>query len=223
MTRPRAKKQAARNLALVRDRARGYTWTTLGERYGMTPRRAQQIVSEWYEEEEIDQPDAYDEMLGEIRLLDAQIEDCAKLGDETKNDSVRLGALKAIGPAQARRLELKRAIGLLPSRLHDVEAHATISRLANELHAFLVEMELQLDEAVFDEFERKVFEILQEDSAEISAQRQRERTEKQLERARQRRSLQAERHRADKRVRQQRVSAQTSTDQDATEDGASGD
>lgn len=223
VSRPTAKEQTARNLAIVRARARGFTWTTIGESYGMTPRRAQQIVNEWRDEEEIDQPDAYDDVLDEIRLVDARIESFATLADETKNDSVRLGALKAMGPAQATRLDLKRAIGLLPSQLHNALAHTTILRLADELHAFVLEMELELDEAVFDEFERKVIEILQEDPAATRARKTQERAEKQLWPAKQRRSLQAERQRAEKRASQQRTSAQPSPDQDASEDGAPGD
>jgi hypothetical protein len=57
------------------------------------------------------------EIEAEIDSLDALIDQLAQLAEATPNDSVRLGGIKTKMEAQARRLELKRAVGILPPRL----------------------------------------------------------------------------------------------------------
>ena len=61
------------------------------------------------------------ELEGEIDALDAVIDELAQLAEATPNDSVRLGAIKAKMEAQARRLDLKRAAGILPWNLRPLK------------------------------------------------------------------------------------------------------
>lgn len=75
--------------------------------------------------------------------------------------------------AQAKRLELKRAVGLLPSQLHNVKFLTFLDRWGDAVNFMLDKLELQLEEPVFDEFTRGVLEIIREDPAAVRAQKQR--------------------------------------------------
>lgn len=87
-------------------------------------------------------PRSVDLFREQLEQLERMIEDCAVLAEGTKNDSVRLGAIKARQVAQAQRLELLRITGLLPRDLgrlgREIEYESitpTIQRVLLDHHA----------------------------------------------------------------------------------------
>jgi hypothetical protein len=120
-----------RDEAVIADRARGFGWSTVAERNGVSARQCQNIWRERQERTLLDVANPREELRDEIAFLDAAIEEYAKLSETTGNDSIRLGAIKARLEAQARRLELKRFCGLLPWDLGQVVS-ATATRLIVE-------------------------------------------------------------------------------------------
>lgn len=109
-----AGQKVERDARLVADRARGLGWTKLGEKYGITVRQCQNIWADRGPSEPKAESDPVAELRDEIDFLDAAIEEYAELAQDTANDSIHLGAIKARVDAQKRRIELKRLYGLLP-------------------------------------------------------------------------------------------------------------
>ena len=109
-----AAQKVERDARLVADRARGLGWTKLAEKYGITVRQCQNIWADRGPSEPRAESDPVAELRDEIDFLDAAIEEYAELAQDTANDSIHLGAIKARVDAQKRRIELKRLYGLLP-------------------------------------------------------------------------------------------------------------
>ena len=85
------------------------------------------------------------ELESEIDALDAVIDELAQLAEQTANDSVRLGAIKAKVDAQARRLELKRAAGMLPWNLRLLKYDAEVTEVAGVVLGVLKKYEVSVD------------------------------------------------------------------------------
>jgi hypothetical protein len=192
----KAADQAKRDRAIVADRARGLRWATIAERHQITTRRAQQIWESWCNEEYLDAPDSRLDVMSEIAILDAAVEEYADLARETKNDAVKLGALKAKLDAQAKRVDMKQHLGLLPSALVKARLEADVQHLLDAWELAEHKLHLALPQEVLDEFIETVNKLLQDDprvlriEAETAARKRRAGLESE------RRALERERHSA---------------------------
>ena len=111
-----SRQQTDRNLRIVADRARGLGWQTIADRHELSIRQCQNIwVNRGEDQYLVESP--RQELEGEIEAVDASIDELAQLAETTTHDAVRLGAIKAKLNAQAFRIELKRAAGILPHNL----------------------------------------------------------------------------------------------------------
>jgi hypothetical protein len=98
----------------VADGARGLTWSTIEARHGVSEGQCRTIWAERLREVSAEPVDVREALREAVAQLDAAIEDCALLAEATKNDAVRLGAIRARLTAMAERGELLRLSGLLP-------------------------------------------------------------------------------------------------------------
>jgi hypothetical protein len=73
----------------------------------------------------------------EIDFLEAMIDELASLAESTTNDSVKLGAINSRINAQGRRLELKRAAGLMPWNLRRIGDAIEAKVLADQIFAVI--------------------------------------------------------------------------------------
>lgn len=114
-----ARQQAARDDRIIAERARGFAWQTIADRHGISTRQCMNIWQGRAQNQHLVQsPRA--ELQDEIDVTDAILDELARLGESTTHDSVRLGVIKAKMTAQDRRLDLKRAAGMLPWNLGSI-------------------------------------------------------------------------------------------------------
>jgi hypothetical protein len=96
VTKLTASEKVRRDALIVADRARGLTWPTIARRHDLTERQARTVWSEWQAAEpglgDIDPVAALAEALAQIESVAG---DCALLLETTKNDAVRVAAIKA--------------------------------------------------------------------------------------------------------------------------------
>jgi hypothetical protein len=109
-----AQQKVERDARIVADRAHGLTWSTIEARHGVSERQCRTIWAERLREVSAEPVDVREALREAVAQLDAAIEDCALLAEATKNDAVRLGAIRARLTAMAERGELLRLSGLLP-------------------------------------------------------------------------------------------------------------
>jgi hypothetical protein len=160
---PTARAKLARDAAIAHDRARGWTWQSIAARHQVSARMAQKVWREaldrsWVEEP-ADPADALAEMLAQV---DALVEDFAELAETTRNDSVKLGALKMRLNAIATKLGLMRMCGVLPREIHwlshEVDTEATRRAILSvfERHQLPERAIHELQEAFAHGFRQKV-------------------------------------------------------------------
>ena len=116
-------------MTYVADRARGLKWSTVAARHGLTERRCQEIVKEQRGARpglvERDPVAEVEEALDQYEDL---IEQFALLAETSSHDGVKLGALKAQLRALAERLNLMRAVGVLPADLGLIDTEVNFRR-----------------------------------------------------------------------------------------------
>jgi len=102
--------KVARDQAVVADRARGLPWAMVAERHGISERQARDAWSG--RSVDLEQVPAREAIADELRRRDALLEDLALVADQTKNDSVRLGAIRTRHEVLKDRFALLQATGL---------------------------------------------------------------------------------------------------------------
>lgn len=117
MKRGTPEEQVARNREIWRARAQGYTWATIGERYHISPRRAQQIAKDYREEAPVDPSTQTEAIVETLEFIDRTIEEYEELIENTTHPAVKLGAMNAKFRALERRVAIEQSMGLLPSSL----------------------------------------------------------------------------------------------------------
>jgi Homeodomain-like domain len=139
--------RAQRNLRVVQDRARGLSWTRIGDRHGISDRQARRIVTEYRRAgpglREYDPVEIVEEVLD---AQEAALDDLAVLAETTTNPSVELGAIKTKLAVHRERLELLGAIGLLPNMGQlriEIDLRQIADRLCTVLSAPEVSPELR--------------------------------------------------------------------------------
>jgi len=107
-----------RNAEVVRDRARGFGWSRVAERNGLSERQCRRICEEWREsrrrEPDQDPLELFEELLD---AYDAGVEDLAVVLEEASQDAVKVGAIKARVALIEDKAKLLQAVGLLPWNL----------------------------------------------------------------------------------------------------------
>jgi hypothetical protein len=124
-----AQEKVRRDAAIARDRSRGLGWATISEGYGVSERQARTIWRERLQHVSVERVDVRDALREAIAQLDAAVEDLALLAEATKNDAVRLGAIKARFSAMGERHELMRLSGLLPFDARAVRTEAELREI----------------------------------------------------------------------------------------------
>ena len=118
MSRLAAADKVRRDAGVVADRARGLTWATIAQRHDLTPRACQLI---WSQRASGDSAtlliDPQEALLEALEQLDRMAEDCSLLWESTRNDSIKVAALKQRHAVMADRFRLLMAVGVLPSNL----------------------------------------------------------------------------------------------------------
>lgn len=130
-----AKAKVERDRAIVHDRARGFTWRTIASRHNVSERMAQRIWQEGLDRTWEEPSDPIDTAAELLAIFDASVEEAADLAAATRNESVRLGAIKFRHELLVAKLELMRVLGLLPRDLlwlrHEID-YAVILQAAGE-------------------------------------------------------------------------------------------
>jgi hypothetical protein len=109
-----AREKVKRDLSIVADRARGFTWGTISSRHDLSVRQCQTVYAAHLAiAVPLEQTGVLEALQEMVMQLDATIEDLAMLS-ESANESVRLGAVKARHAALLDKAEVLRASGLLP-------------------------------------------------------------------------------------------------------------
>jgi len=156
-----AAKQAARNRAIVAERAQGKKWSTLAREHKLSVRQCQNIWAQFREEEFPDETDFSAAIKDQILFVDSVIEDCQLLAESTKNDAVGLGALRTKMDAFRTRVELMRALGVLPARFENA-ADATLAlRWLNAFDEALHRLQLKLPPDVFKNLVALTYEFFE--------------------------------------------------------------
>lgn len=186
MPRPGAEAQTRRNQAIIYDRARGLGWTSIAERHRLSTRQAQKIWARRLEQQHDQTGDVLTQVFEELAYLEAAVEELAELASDSKNDAVRLGAIKAKIDAQGKRVELKRILGLLPSRLENIRLASESQKVINGFFEALEETSLEWAPGKFEEYvataHRLIFEDPKVEVARKKAAQERDRRALQNER-----------------------------------------
>jgi hypothetical protein len=119
-----------RDSEVVADRVRGLRWATVAERHGLSERHCREIVQRWRQAQPgLGDSDPLEVVAEVLEQLEAVIERLSLLADEPVQDSVKLGAVKALLAAQHERVELLMSVGLLPHNLGLVRHEVDVRRL----------------------------------------------------------------------------------------------
>lgn len=106
------------------------SWPQLAERHDVSERQARRVVEAWWAErpaaEELDPERIVRETLDAFAQ---DLSDLALLSLETRNDGVRLGAIKARGDVFRSRVEVLRTLNALPSDWQGWMQHNDARRL----------------------------------------------------------------------------------------------
>lgn len=138
-----AAEKVRRDAQIVRDRARGLTWATIAERHGVSVRQCQAILSGHLAAQRgcthADAAELVDELLMQF---DATLEEFALLAEETRNDAVRVAALKSKAALLTQRLTVLRICGLLPASGYQLRYEIDARRVQTTLMSALVRHDL---------------------------------------------------------------------------------
>ena len=126
-----ATEKVRRDDRIVADRARGLTWATIAERHGVSDRQARAIWKERLTAEPLESLDGLDAITEALLQVEAAIEDLALLAETTRNDPVRLGAIRARLEAQRDRVTLLRLGGYMPATWRAAMTEADIRRMTD--------------------------------------------------------------------------------------------
>lgn len=143
MSRGTAEEQVARNREIWRDRTEGYTWAEIGERHGISARRAQEVVQEYREQDPVDPASRTEAMVEVLELLDRAIEQYAELIEETKHPAVKLGAINGKLKAVERRIAVEQSMGLLPHSLSLIQSQEFALFLGDALHETIHRLKIE--------------------------------------------------------------------------------
>lgn len=122
MSRLNAREQVKRDAHLVADHWRGFSVSTLADRYQLSERQVRNILKR-PPDLEPDADTSVDLLAPLFELLESlavAIEDYALLTETTGNENVRLGAISRRVDTQLRRFQLMREYGLVPQALPEV-------------------------------------------------------------------------------------------------------
>ncbi len=109
-----ATERRQRDAKLVADRARGVIWPEIANRQGLSERQARRVVEAWWSRRPVEDVDPDAIVRETLRACAQDLNDLAVLAVETRNDAVRLGAIKAHADVLRSRIEILRSIGQLP-------------------------------------------------------------------------------------------------------------
>lgn len=143
---------------MVRARARGLGWAEISARLALSERQCRRVVAEFRETgprlHEMDPVETIEEALEQF---DSAIEDLALLAEKSQHDGVRLGATRSRLDALRGKLELMRAVGVLPRDLGrlkiEVDVRHTARAILDVFEAYSVPHEVQ--EAVVEAVENR--------------------------------------------------------------------
>ena len=111
---------------------RGLTWATIARRHGLSERQCRAV---WAEQrptlDEMPPVDLVAVLEEALANLDALIEDFVLLAEQTRNESVRLGAIKARMAAMGEKFSLMRGCGLLPHDLGLWRSELEVQKVAS--------------------------------------------------------------------------------------------
>jgi hypothetical protein len=125
-----AVEKVQRDSEVVADRVRGLRWATIAQRHALSERHCREIVQRWHQTRPgLGDRDPLEAVAEVLEQLEGVIERLSLLADQPVQDSVRLGALKALLAAQHERVELLMSVGLLPRDLGLVRHEIDIRRL----------------------------------------------------------------------------------------------
>jgi hypothetical protein len=123
-----------RNMRIVEDRARGLSWTRIAHRRGVSDRQARRIVADFRASQpalhEWDPVEVVEETLGAYATA---IEDLSLLAESTDHDSTKLGAIKSRLDVYHSRIDLLRAVGVMPRDLGYVGVALELRQIATRV------------------------------------------------------------------------------------------
>lgn len=129
-----AEGKVARDRRIVLDRGRGLSWATIAERHDLSERQCRTV---WEQRrtagQELGEREPVEELRDLIDEIDAAGEACALLIESTKNDSVKVAAIKARLTVLGRKFELLHACGLLPRDLARLGAELDLRQLESAM------------------------------------------------------------------------------------------
>ncbi|HEY3962529.1 MAG TPA: hypothetical protein VGL84_08375 [Gaiellaceae bacterium] len=166
-----SEQQADRNRRIRSDRALGMSWETVAARHGVSPRRAQQVWNQAPEEPESTPSEL---LFDELALMNEVIERYAVLATDAEGDSNKLGALNGLSAMQTKRIDLERAMGLLPWRLATIQLATMRDAMFDAVDAALHEVELA-DPEKSRALRSKMLSIYESDPRIVQANEKRDR------------------------------------------------
>lgn len=135
-----AHERRARDLKIATERAAGRSWEQIAASTGLTARRCQQIVKRLREQQLVepyvdlfgDEFDARGALEDHVALVKQTITDFADLALTTKNDGVRVAALRSKVEQSAGLMDLLRQLGQLPDHWGAFKAEREMQSLLTE-------------------------------------------------------------------------------------------
>jgi hypothetical protein len=116
-----SEKLAQRNNEIVAAKLRGLSWPVVADTFGISVRQGQQIMRQYRESNpslrEHDPVEIVDNILDGYQ---GTIEELALISANSRNDSVRVGAINAKMAAMTKTVELLQAVGVLPHDLGEL-------------------------------------------------------------------------------------------------------
>jgi hypothetical protein len=109
-----AREKVQRDACVVADRARGLRWATIAKRNGLSETMCRKIWRERRSAEDFRSLRPAEVVDEAVAQLESVVEELAQLAASTRNDAVRLGAIKARAATLIQRLELLQALGRVP-------------------------------------------------------------------------------------------------------------
>lgn len=126
-----------RNAAVIADRAVGFSWHEVSRRNHLSARQCQNIWNHRREHDPLPWNQRYELFHDHLTFMESTLGRLATLANETANDSVRLGAIKAGFEVRVRQLELQTSAGMLPADMSSLEAHKIFRELLDGVFQFL--------------------------------------------------------------------------------------
>jgi hypothetical protein len=98
-----AAKKVRRDEQIVRDRASGLLWSTIAQNHHLSERQAREVWRERLAAEPLEELDGRDWLRQVLLQTEQAVEELALLARTTRNDAVRLGAIRGRLAAMAQR------------------------------------------------------------------------------------------------------------------------